>query len=201
MNLPTILAGPIVRRVTAVDAYIWIVTSENLQIQGELYLMDQNPNLGTYEPLSIHSETETQVVSEHLYISLIKLTPQGQPFPEGVLLGYNLFFISNHNTLDLGDFGYLSEKHPYSLVYQNMPYPTFSVPSASSPATIMYGSCRKPHGKGPDALRIAAEKVNSPTEHPDCLFLMGDQIYTDDVADSLFSLIQIVQSALMEKKS
>ncbi|HEX5441604.1 MAG TPA: hypothetical protein VFW76_12020, partial [Ktedonobacterales bacterium] len=56
-------------------------------------------------------------------------------------------------------------------------------------ARIFHGSCRKPHGVGKDALAtldlVLAESATDPFTRPQQLYLTGDQIYADDVAESL----------------
>ncbi|NJO81247.1 MAG: PhoD-like phosphatase, partial [Cyanobacteria bacterium RM1_2_2] len=58
---------------------------------------------------------------------------------------------------------------------------------------LVHGSCRKPHGGGVDAAAIIddllANSASQPQTRPHQLFLTGDQIYGDDVADPwLFAL-------------
>ncbi len=58
---------------------------------------------------------------------------------------------------------------------------------------LFHGSCRKPHGEAEDALAILdqlmASTAEKPNERPHQLLLTGDQIYADDVADSLLLLL------------
>ena len=64
--------------------------------------------------------------------------------------------------------------------------PTFFLQGKRSPLNLLYGSCRKLHGKGEDCLALADEIIASSVEdlnkRPSALFLTGDQIYADDVA-------------------
>jgi hypothetical protein len=57
----------------------------------------------------------------------------------------------------------------------------------------LYGSCRKLHGKGEDCLVIADEIISNSVKdlnkRPSALFLTGDQIYADDVADVLIKYL------------
>jgi hypothetical protein len=77
-----------------------------------------------------------------------------------------------------------------SISYFEHQYPTFLLPPTQlEDLRIVHGSCRKPHGDGFDALPILdcllAEAADIPQERPQQLFLTGDQIYGDDVADPL----------------
>jgi hypothetical protein len=83
----------------------------------------------------------------------------------------------NHQDLPLVSISYFSHQ-----------LPTFLLPPLDiTGVKIVHGSCRKPHGDGDDALalldRILAARADFPADRPQQLFLTGDQIYGDDVAD------------------
>jgi hypothetical protein len=71
--------------------------------------------------------------------------------------------------------------------------PTFFLRGQNTPLNILYGSCRKLHGKGEDCLVIADELVATSVKdlkkRPSVLFLIGDQIYADDVAGPLIQYL------------
>jgi hypothetical protein len=72
--------------------------------------------------------------------------------------------------------------------------PTFFIRGKiGNPLNFLHGSCRKLHGKGEDCLAIADElisdSVNDLGKRPCALFLTGDQIYADDVADPLIQYL------------
>ncbi|WP_374055064.1 hypothetical protein [Rossellomorea sp. FM04394] len=193
MELPTILCGPIVRRVDPGQAFIWIALSKPYDIRAELFKIkqDKEPQCFHYMRLACETETKTVQAGKNLYISLINVYPQTGSFPTNKLLGYNLLFDNSNGTLDLGSFDLLSPTHPHSIVYENLAYPTFYINEGNS-SNILYGSCRKLHGVGADVLSEADKIIASSfmnTDRPSSLFLMGDQIYADDVADPIFSII------------
>jgi hypothetical protein len=193
MELPTILCGPIVRRVEPAQAVIWIALSKPYDMKAELFKIIQNNASQCFDYMSIACETETKTVQagKNLYISLINVFPQTGSFPTNKLLGYNLLFDNSNETLDLGSFDLLSPTHPHSIVYENLAYPTFYI-NEGNPSNILYGSCRKLHGEGADLLSQADHVIASSyihTDRPSSLFLMGDQIYADDVADPIFKII------------
>jgi hypothetical protein len=83
---------------------------------------------------------------------------------------------------------------PSSISYFGHELPTFSLPPHRlDQLQIVHGSCRKPHGKGLDALPIVDEliayRAQSPNARPHQLFFTGDQIYGDDVADPLLWML------------
>jgi hypothetical protein len=76
--------------------------------------------------------------------------------------------------------------------------PTFFIRGKSnSLLNLLYGSCRKLHSEGEDCLMIADDMIpNSLTDlarRPSPLFLVGDQIYADDVADVLINIYPILE--------
>ena len=87
--------------------------------------------------------------------------------------------------------------------HQHCLLPTFFIPSADgdSHLNMLYASCRKLHGKGADSL-VAADKIirdnfSDPHRRPAALFLTGDQIYADDVADPLIEYISKLGNKLL----
>ncbi|MBD2326049.1 PhoD-like phosphatase [Alkalinema sp. FACHB-956] len=68
--------------------------------------------------------------------------------------------------------------------------PTFALPPQElDNLRLVHGSCRKPHGDGVDALAtlddLIDRAIGSEQPRPHQLWLTGDQIYGDDVADPL----------------
>lgn len=204
MKLPTILSGPILRKVDSTGIHIWLATSYRLPIKGELYEISQNEDSTySYQLLSDHSEVTTIYLGRHLYINLVKISPISSSFPTDVLLGYNILFHNGSRVMDLSDFGLLSPGDPSSIVYGDLLYPSFFINSRKD-STLLYGSCRKFHGKGEDSL-VSGDLLLQETYHdlmkrPHSLFLLGDQIYADDVADPLFSIISKLSKKLMGKR-
>jgi len=78
--------------------------------------------------------------------------------------------------------------------------PSFMVPSAAQPLRMLHGSCRKPHGKGPEATHRWLEQLDaaaSKPERPAVLVLHGDQIYADDVADPFLAKLMAFADQLL----
>ena len=129
-------------------------------------------------------------------------------FPTDELLAYDLEVTYDLNNLRnikeskrLKDFGLLSGIN--TIVYEDSKLsngikyarlPTFFIRgNRNSPLNLLHGSCRKLHGKGEDCLIMADELVRKSvtdlTKRPSVLFLTGDQIYADDVADVLIKYL------------
>ncbi len=197
MKLPFILSGPILRRVEPTSIYIWIALSRHVKMDAQLFQIDE----ATYIPLEIYTETKSFKAGEQLYIYLIRISPSKAPFPSCTLLGYNLLFKKGQEVRDLGSYGLLTKELNQSIVYGNLKYPAFYIDHESLPTNLLYGSCRKPHGVGDDAL-IAADllveqKHLDHSQRPNGLFFMGDQIYADDVGDPLFPILSVLGSELI----
>ena len=76
-----------------------------------------------------------------------------------------------------------------------MGVPTFVLPPRDlNQLNIVHGSCRKPHGGGRDTLscldNLIQDSAHLPNSRPHQLFLTGDQIYGDDVANPMLWLAQ-----------
>lgn len=195
MQLPVILAGPILRRLDENGVNIWIATSRPFQVDAELYSLTDG-----ITPLRSRCQTRTIRTGKNLYIHLICLSPVHASFPTDVLLGYNVQFKNATETLDLGSFGYLDQNDSRSIVYGDCAYPSFFI-NRQADSHVLYGSCRKPHGKRDDAFVAGDLELQSTcrdmTKRPNSLFLLGDQIYADDVADPLFPLVTSLAKELM----
>ncbi|GAA0488254.1 hypothetical protein GCM10008986_12360 [Salinibacillus aidingensis] len=196
--IPKLLSGPVLRRISPEGAYIWLAASKPYFIDGEVYRIKENPQADIqddphqYEYLNVSTGHDMIQAGEHVYISLIKLTPKQGSFPVDQLLGYNLFFQYQGERVDLGDLNLLSDSNPHSIVYGTLKLPTFFIPGRKQ-TNILYGSCRKPHGEGQDTFTSADLAIQQHHLHldqrPGSLFLMGDQIYADDIADPVFAMV------------
>jgi hypothetical protein len=148
-------------------------------------------------------------------------------FPTNELLAYDLELISPASetepcqTISLKDLGLLSGEN--SIVYghheiaplsQNsntrsknrLKYPALPmlyIPDSlqASSLNLLYGSCRKLHGNDEDSLiigdKLMQELAYNLEKRPGALFLMGDQIYADDVAGPLITFIKKLSSKLL----
>lgn len=206
MQFPLILSGPIVRRVESTRAYIWIATSKKVQIESDFFQIEKGNETHSYlyHKLDTNCQTMKVKIGKQLFVYLIKITPQDESFPTDTLIGYNLRFNDDSRLDDLESLELLNPNHPGSLVYGNLKYPTFQIKRGQSSCHIFYGSCRKLHGDGEDTLAYADSIIDNHhanvQNRPDSLFLMGDQIYADDVADPLFGVISKISNELIGQR-
>lgn len=120
----------------------------------------------------------------------------------GLLDGPNsISYASKNQDIDskLGDSTTL-EHVPF---YCNVNLPGFFIPSktANSKLNFLYGSCRKLHGDEEDNFIIAdsilTENFFDLHKRPSALFLIGDQIYADNVAGPLINHITNLSKKIM----
>ncbi|WP_186578625.1 metallophosphoesterase family protein [Aquibacillus kalidii] len=200
MQLPTILSGPIIRRTDPSTVNIWIATSVDLKVKAKIYRINHR-NGYRYSLLRTKTINETIQLGKRLFIHLIKVSPKHRQFPTDQLLGYNLFFTDVSNTTTtLNSYHLLDQQNPHNLVYGDLKLPSFYI-NTKGKNNLLYGSCRKAYSQGYDALAGAdlqvEENYNQVAERPSTLFLMGDQIYADDIPDPLISFIIDLGKALI----
>src|SRR5262245_23649909 len=206
-TLPPVLAGPLVRRVEPRAVHLWIATSRKFAARAEVFqlreskadrimMLDHPPSrakalLGTAEGRNV---TTVQLGSA-LFVTLLKAVPKGKVFPTDELLFYDILLDGKplsdpglgelfKHALDVDKLDHPGEN---SIVYPGAPLPSFVI--ASELRHLLHGSCHKLHGDGADAFAYADERLRetseAPRNRPALLFLTGDQIYADDVADDL----------------
>jgi hypothetical protein len=193
IELPLLLAGPILRRTTAQHAFIWVATSQPCKASAEVILAsDPTSPVG-------RGDGEIAKLGPHLFVHLIEVTASEGGFPTDTLLAYDLALEGDHGVSNLGDLGLLEGAGRITL--GSAALPTFFVPSNEVARNLMHGSCRQLHGGGEDAFLSAEETLVQAADdidaRPSVLFLTGDQIYADDVAAPLIGHIRSLAKALM----
>ncbi|MDN5847376.1 MAG: hypothetical protein L0H53_14010 [Candidatus Nitrosocosmicus sp.] len=117
----------------------------------------------------------------------------------GLLSGENIILydssdadvLQNHNE---------HEDKPLHILFS---LPTFFIPDGrnGSQLNILYGSCRKLHGDDEDSLligdKLLASSISDLKKRPISLFLIGDQIYADDVAGPLIGYLGRLSNELL----
>lgn len=203
---PALLAGPMVRRVDSAQAFIWVATSKEFAITAEVYGIMKRGESDHYSKINATTVTETIQFGENIYIHLLKVSPNSNLFPTNLLIGYNLHFQYRQESFDLEDLGLLTHTNPNRIVYASLKLPTFFIPEKDGEwsGNFLFGSCRKLHGEGEDMLvrgdQLLEECHRNVENRPEALFLMGDQIYADNVADPLFLPINHLGKMLMGRK-
>jgi hypothetical protein len=213
MKLPLLLSGPILRRVEPTRVIVWLATSQPVQLKGHLFKIEEEGRSPTdpsdkkktydgytYERLECQTNMSSAQLGEKLFIHLVEFSSTTSHFPINTFIGYNLFFDQGYRIINLKDLGLLNLNHPHTIVYKPFVLPTFIIRKGET-SHFLYGSCRKLHGKGEDALAGSDTLVNKMAadldSRPQALFLLGDQIYADDVAGPILPFLMNLGQQLM----
>ncbi|MGB3205940.1 MAG: PhoD-like phosphatase, partial [Crinalium sp.] len=202
-HLPLILAGPILRRTEADAVTVWLALKHHCQVTLKVYATQA----GTGELISdlvLKGDRSTVQLGKYLHIVAVTATPINQrQLQPGQIYAYDLDFqegVSGGTLLQALN----SEKFLTGVIisYFDHRLPTFAMPPDDlNHLKIVHGSCRKIHGGGSDALSILDQLIEKnasiPNSRPQQLFLTGDQIYGDDVADPLLSVLTEVGNTLL----
>lgn len=200
-QLPLVLCGPMLRRVTPDSVTVWVALHSACSIQ--LIVLDFG---GVIIFKSDH--VETIKIGEYLHIACVtaKAKAPGEYLGWNNLYHYDLEFTINNASHYLS-FSKIcredTQTYKDDFCYGE-DYPSFVMPPEANNLEhlrIVHGSCRKPHGIGLDALSCLDTLINdnlkNPPMRPQLLCLTGDQIYADEVDDSLMSIIQEVAEKLL----
>lgn len=189
-SLPLVLAGPILRRCDENQVVIWVATSKEVQLEAEIINPRMIGNLAQFEIQRVK-------LGQKLFVHLMKATPKRskiRKFPTEQILRYDIFVANEDGEHEIitSDLGLGT-----GAVIRS---PTFMIKSENQDLRVLYGSCRKLHGEGEDAIPAAFEIVqqnaSDPVKRPQILFLTGDQIYADDVSDLMLGRISELATEL-----
>ena len=210
MDLPFLLAGPIVRRVDSSGATFWLTFSEQVTVTAKVWQGDQistGPGQVQSGAFTVAESTPTSSASfgSKLHIVTVTATPgQGSLLVPGSIHAYDIVVEGSGGLKALGlledssaSGNGIHADAPERLALGYLPdrLPTFVTAAAGlGDLRFAHTSCRKPHGSGPDALAwlddVIEDERLDPVNRPQHLFLTGDQIYADDVAACLLPMLQ-----------
>lgn len=192
-QLPLVLAGPIVRCVTKDAVTVWVALKDSKEVTLEIF--------DTNKTKLIQGTRNTTKVGENLHIVAVTASYTSDFLSNGQDYLYDLYFGDGKNLSSPGVI--TSSGSITDITYSEYELPSFPVtPNSLDDLRIVHGSCRKPHGESIDAMasldKMIAEALSlDKRKRPHQLFLTGDQIYADDVADVLlFMLMDAAQTLL-----
>ncbi len=194
---PLVLAGPMLRRLTPRRLTLWLAVSAPVRARLELSCDGVCAQQYALEPAT--AECRLLNAGCRLHYLLIDL-PLNAPLPTDRWIGYQIALqpvaTPDARWRDCTDWA-------PDLCYAGKSSPGFVLPARV--ASVLHGSCRKPHYPGGDGLVqadrllarcVASEQVampQAPSETlpawPSALVLSGDQIYADDVAGPMLRAI------------
>ena len=199
-ELPAILAGPILRRLTRNTIAVWGAFSLESEVTLHVGVAGQPSN---EEQVTVQPTR----VGVNLWIAVLELQAGGSigsEFSAGEIYEYGLSSSGwpaerapqwvSQSPSDPG-FTYLSGAQIAQL-------PTFQgLPNSWTDLQIVQTSCRKPHGLGRDGLRLIDDLIigglGGGSVRPHQLILSGDQVYADDVAAPLLPQIRRIATQIV----
>lgn len=191
-DLPAVLAGPILRRVTSDRVALWLAVRAPARVKLELQPEAEAPRDYLLDP---GTEGLTCIdAGDHLHYLLIDVALDAPLTPET--------WVSYRLSLELEDdpdSGW--QDHTVwapDLCYPGAGRPGFMVPLSIK--SLLHGSCRKPHSLARDGLvaadahlakRLPGRETPGINEEgwPSLLVMSGDQVYVDDVAGPMVQAI------------
>lgn len=186
-ELPLVIAGPVIRKVSPQEVCIWLVTTEDCDCQITCYESNQE-QAKTYTQ-SDHSAS-TVPIGKKAFVKLLTVY-----FDTDLPLATPVFY-DVHCKTSTGQVA-LSDCVP-DLTYPKQRWPSFEVHQEID--DLLHGSCRKPHHASGDGLvRVSQElghRIHKGKQRPALLMMSGDQVYTDDVAGPMLSAIHQVMALL-----
>lgn len=198
-DLPLILAGPILRRTEPDVVTVWLALKNSCPVTLRIYSTEAGKG-AEIDRLLLEGRQTTIQLGQHLHLVAVTAKPiEDVRLEPGQIYAYNLLLEESQENLVTAlknqDLNATISYFPHQL-------PTFSLPPEDlDHLRIVHGSCRKPHGGELDLLPcldfLIQESTHLPDERPHQLFLTGDQIYGDDVADPILWAASAVGKALL----
>jgi hypothetical protein len=198
LELPLLLAGPILRRVEATSVSVWVALSKAARVR--LFVWDSRVLTGTPDPMiaSPGNGVRTLRVGQKLHIALVTLQVPAnslQTLRSGHVYSYDLEIAPDGESarhtlgsLHMLERGVFDGRAQVPLGYEPGFLPSFAPPPADlEHLRIVFGSCRRAAHPDPDAMVWIDDIIERDRTYTDALrrphqlFLGGDQIYADDV--------------------
>jgi len=194
--LPSLLCGPIVRKVQPDEVTVWLALKSPANVT--LTVFDRHGD-GQKGNVMFSGSLATVPLGAHMHVAAVTAKPG--PSPPRLVRGSIYYY-------DLGWNNETLAAHRADLVYGDQdPLPSFVVPPLElNDLRILHGSCRNFVGAGYDAtpnldhlLERSWDKTNRKwtSSRPHQLFLTGDQIYADEGNDILLNLVGMAGDALL----
>ncbi|PSF36787.1 PhoD-like phosphatase [Aphanothece hegewaldii CCALA 016] len=198
-ELPLILAGPILKKTEKHSVTVWVALKKACTVKLQVYTT-QDGRGNNQQAVIFAGIRETVAVGQHLHILAVTAKSiNGTILESGNVYLYDLSFQPIEEESEKLT---LRQALEINLSYFEHGLPSFVLPPQNiNHLRIAQGSCRKPQGEGLDALPILDDLIKQYADNPNLrlhqLFLTGDQVYADDVADPLlFALTDIGDTLL-----
>ena len=180
-TLPTVLAGPLLRRVEADRLVLWLVSTRPLTLS----LVVESEAQGMQRVIPLEGTTCQRLpIGRDAVLHLIDVALE-EALPRDCLIEYDLR-IRSEGQAEQG----IADWAPH-LLYPGASRPSFVIKSRLD--RVLHGSCRKPHHAAKDGLlcvdELLEQQLDNPQARPALLLMTGDQVYADDVAGPMLVAI------------
>lgn len=188
VELPMLIAGPLVRRVTLERCVLWMVVTRKPEGRFEMIRSrDQEVLLDA----DLREVAEVVRIGTRAWIVLVNAAFH-EPQSEGEWVEYDWVVTENGQTERLAQLA-------PTLLYPNQTRPQIRLQKTLK--EVVHGSCRKPHYDGADALAQLDDQLSNAFAdpglvRPDVLLMTGDQVYADDVAGPMLCAIHATSQLL-----
>jgi hypothetical protein len=197
-QLPLIIVGPILRHVQTNAVTVWLALKKPDTVTLRVFKTEEGKGFKLTKPI-LQSQHQTLALGKNLHVLAITALPIADAvLAPGQVYAYDLYFQAAELNLDQA---LNSDQKNWRISYFAHQLPTFSLPPQDlNQLRIVHGSCRKPHGGGRDTLscldNLIQDAASLANQRPHQLFMTGDQIYGDDVADHMLWLCQGISQLL-----
>jgi hypothetical protein len=217
MQLPLLLAGPILRRVEPALVSVWAAFRE--RVTARLLVWEGRAESGRANAFIVSEPTPTVRVGAKLHLVEVTIpipASDGKSLQADTLYSYDLQITPSSGTVQtLASLGMLQVVEPKDehgnpqvprvpLGFEPNLLPSFAPPpSELGNLNLLYGSCRRPGHPDPDALAMVDDLIFDDDRYKDArarphqLFLGGDQIYADDVTPLHMLLVMDIAQQLI----
>ncbi|WP_412547014.1 alkaline phosphatase family protein [Photobacterium toruni] len=170
--LPLIIAGPILRKATATELTLWLVTTRQFEADFSVFI-------GTSETPFYEAKFDSSHQIQIGKQAWVVLAHFKGDFPQNIPLEYQITTAEGLLTELVPNLLYGDESRLQVVIQQRADY-------------VLHGSCRNPHYPSKDSLVAADHKVSTlaAMERPSLLMMSGDQIYADHVAGPMLDAIE-----------
>jgi hypothetical protein len=198
VDLPLLLAGPIIRRAETSGIWIWLATSEAVyEVTAFLYPFDENGKAKAQYWSAPSASFRCVRLGKKLWVTLFKIAIKYGEFPKDVILGYNFEIRTSSGVTSLEKL--VGDNFRQDLCYHPFPLPTLFLQSSNG--NLAQGSCRRPGGPGQDAFNSFDSRLKKVCTNlksrPAAFFLTGDQIYADWVSYPFFASLRLLSVDIM----
>jgi hypothetical protein len=222
-DLPLVLAGPIIRRVTPRACSLWVALSRPTTVTATLWPGTQTAggsagSVASGDVPAGAGSAQTRRFGQRIHVALVTvdLAAPTPPLTPGTVHSYDLGFDGDFGSASLRSVGLLRNEEGNPRIdgvdaaapkHLALGYVTNQLPSFVTPAPtvgdlrLAQASCRKPAGPGYDALAWLDKEIEKNLHDPSAriqqLFLTGDQIYADDVAATFLVMLNRLAAELL----